>query len=64
MFIYSTVVSGLTTLSAKPKLPVDCGIFRRPIGKIPQFDPFPSLKPAFYRGTLIAQKYSRGGDNA
>jgi hypothetical protein len=29
---------------------------------IPQFDPSPELKPAFYQGTLIAQKDSRGGE--
>ncbi len=64
MFIYPPIVSGLPILLAMPKPSIDCGIFRWPIGKIPQFNPFPSLKPAFNRGTLIAQKYSRGGDDA
>jgi hypothetical protein len=32
----------------------DCGIFRRPVRKIPQFIPSLGLKSTFNQGTLIA----------
>ena len=57
--IISNLFYSANQVQKDKKLSGDCGVFRRPSRKIPQFDPSLLLKSVFYRGTLIAQKGAR-----